>query len=176
MKRNYLNTASFTHFFVLLLLLTLSSGIYAQRSRPRSTPTVVTQGTEVRQAAEAVSIQVKNLSKFLFVLGGVAKGIEDIDKEIREGRATRELEDQNLQFKDDVLRSIRALRAGLVKLEVDFRAKPALRPYLVHIQGITEESGRAEDLAIAGQFTNAGKELLLTMEKLADVLVELPQR
>jgi hypothetical protein len=129
---------------------------------------------DVRAGAEAVNIQVKNLSKFLFVLGGVAKGIEDIDKEIREGRGTRELEQQNRQFKNDVLRSIRALRAGLVKLEVDFRAKPTLRKYLPHIQGITDDSGRAEDLAMAGQFNASGKELLLIIEKLADVLLELP--
>lgn len=152
--------------------LTLVPEASAQRTRSRTSP----PANEVRAAAEAVSVQVKNLSKFLFVLGGVARGIEDIDKEIQAGRASRELQQQNRQFKDDVLRSIRALRAGLVKLEVDFRAKPELRPYLPQLQGITDDSGVAEDLALSGQFTASGRELLNIMEKLADALVELPPR
>lgn len=173
MKR-IMNTRALTFSIIAAALFAFSSPeVFGQRStRNRTAP----QATEVRSAAEAVSVQVKNLSKFLFVLGGVAKGIEDIDKEVREGRASRELQQQNQQFKDDVLRSIRALRAGLVKLEVDFRAKPELRPYLPQLQGITDDSGVAEDLALNGQFTASGRELLNIMEKLADALVELPPR
>lgn len=159
-----------TFLAALAAILVVVSDASAQRNRNTSSA----PPAEVREQAEAVAIQVKNLSKFVFVLGGVARGIEDIDKEIREGRASRELRAQNEQFKDDVLRSIRALRAGLVKLEVDFRAKPALRPYLRHVQGITDDSGRAEDLALGGQFTASGRELLLILEKLADALVAMP--
>lgn len=155
---------------LMIIVIGSGSSAFGQRSRSRAASTK----TEVRAAAEAVSIQVKNLSKFLFVMGGVAKGIDDLDKEIREGRGNRELEAQNRQYKDDVVRSVRALRAGLVKLEVDFRAKPALRPYLKYIQGITGDSALAEDLAVEGKFTASGRQLLMILEKLADVLVELP--
>ncbi len=169
MKRTVNPKVLLTFLAAFAAILVVVSDVSAQRNRNTSA-----QSAEVREQAEAVGIQVKNLSKFLFVLGGVAKGIEDIDKEISEGRASRELRTQNEQFKDDVLRSIRALRAGLVKLEVDFRAKPALRPYLSHVQGITDDSGRAEDLALGGQFRASGRELLLILEKLADALVAMP--
>ncbi len=169
MTRSSTQSRILTSLVVLMTVLVLFSSASAQRNR--STPAT---SPEVRKAAEAVAIQVKNVSKFVFVLGGVAKGIEDIDKAIAEGKASRELRAQNQQFKDDVLRSIRAMRAGLVKIEVDFRAKPELRKYLVHIQGITDDSGRAEDLAMSGQFTASGRELLNILEKLADVLVEMP--
>lgn len=160
---------------VVILMIGVGSEAFGQRSRrTRRTSSASVEKAQVRQAAEKVAIQVKNLSKFVFVLGGVAKGLEEMDEDIRAGKASREMADRNRQFKNDVLRSIRSLRAGLVKLEVDFRAKAPLKKYLIHIRGITDQSARAEDLALAGQFSNAGKELLLVLERLADVLVELP--
>lgn len=147
-----------------------SGQAYGQGTRSRTTA----PQNEVRAAAEAVSIQIKNMTKFLFVLGGVSKGIEDLDKEIKAGRATPELETQNRQFKEDVIRSVQAMRAGLVDIEKDFIAKPQLRQYLSHVRGISEDSAIAEDLALAGNFNASGRQLLIILEKLADVLVELP--
>ena len=66
------------------------------------------------------------------------------------------------------------MRAGLVKLEVGFRAKPPLQKYQNFIRGITDQSGAAEDFASQGRIKRSGQELLLIVEKLADVLVELP--
>ena len=165
-------TAAYSAVFATVLLLVTAAA--AQNPRVRTTSTIPTQTNEVKQAAETIGIQVKNVSKFVFVLGGVAKGIEDMDKEIKAGRASAELRAQNQQFKDDVLSSVRSLRAGLVKIEVDFRSKPALRKYLPAIQGITDQSGTAEDLAYSGQLTACGRELLAILEKLTDALVEMP--
>lgn len=155
---------------VAAALTGFSNAAYGQASRSRTTTPV----SDERAAAEAISIQVKNMSRFLFVLGGVAKGIEDLDKEIKAGRATREIEAQNRQFKEDVIRSVRALRAGLVNVERDFIAKPKLRQHLALVRGISEESAVAEDLALAGNFNGSGRQLLLILERLSDALVELP--
>jgi hypothetical protein len=175
MKQHIRPTTSLHFAFVLIALLTLATGAFGQRTRVKTTESIPSSQTnEVKKAEESVAIQIKNVSKFVFVLGGVARGIEDIDKEIKAGRASQELRTQNQQFKDDVLSSVRALRAGLVKLEVDFRAKPALRKYLPQIQGISDQSATAEDLAYSGQLVACGKELLLIVEKLVDTLVAMP--
>lgn len=177
MNKN-LNLKSLLVFvFALSFIFGLSvADAQAQRKkkRPRTTTTKVNNTAEIKKGAEDVGIQVKNVTKFVFVLGGVAKGIEAIDKDIKAGKASREIANQNAQFKQDVITSIRALRAGLVKLEVDFRTKPALKPYLVNIEGIIQQSARAEDLAMIGQFTGAGQELLLVVETLTDTLVAMP--
>lgn len=157
-----------------VVLAGVSTASAQKRTRVRTTESISVQKNEVKEAAEAVGIQVKNVSKFVFVLGGVAKGLEEMDKQIKDGRASTEVVAQNQQFKNDVLASVRSLRAGLVKIEVDFRAKPALRKYLPAVQGITEQSANAEDLAYSGQFTAAGRELLAILEKLTDALVEMP--
>ncbi len=174
MKHHSRLSASLLYLLAFAAVLVMTSGVFAQRTRVKTTESIPTQGNEVRQAAESVAVQIKNVSKFVFVLGGVARGIEDIDKEIKAGRASRDLINQNQEFKNDVLSSVRALRAGLVKLEVDFRAKPALKKYLPPLQGITDQSARVEDFAYAGQLTAAGRELLMIVEKLADTLVEMP--
>lgn len=148
----------------------------AQRRRPTRTttkPKVVTETTigktDLKTGAEKVSIQIKNATKFLYVLGSVATGLEQFDKDVRAGKVK-----PNDQHKRDILQSIRNLRAGMIALEVDFRTKPQLQKYLTNIQGISDMSGRAEDLANGGEFVESGKLLLLVVEKLADTLAAMP--
>lgn len=69
---------------------------------------------------------------------------------------------------------MRALRTGLLKLESDFRTNPALEKYLFHIQGISDQSAKAENFALSGNFRRSGRELLLIVEILADTLAALP--
>ncbi len=171
----------FSFIFIFILGVSFDANAQRRRSKSKKTTTAKTQPTnttnesaDIKKGAEDVAIQLKNVSKFVFVLGGVAKGIEDIDKAVKEGKASREIADKNVQFKSDVLASIRALRAGLIRLDVDFRANPALRNYQVNLQNIAGLSARAEDLALAGRFSDSGKELLLVVENLTDTLVAMP--
>ncbi len=174
---------SFKYTVLLLsavfLFISANSEVIAQRKpkpKPKSTPVVKVDPAveERKQGAKDVGIQVKNISKFVFVLGGIATGIEEIDKDVKSGKASKEFAEKNAAFKSDVIRSIRALRAGLVKIEIDFRTKAGLKPYLVNVQGIIDDTARAEDSALAGRFMQSGKELLIVVEKLTDVLVEMP--
>lgn len=112
-----------------------------------------------------------NVTKFLYLLGGIAKGIEDIDKDTKANRAAL---DKNTTNKNAVIQTIRNLRAGLAALEVDFRTKPLLRKYLLKIDGITALSAQAEDLAVAGRFSESGRPLVMIVEKLSDTLVAMP--
>lgn len=178
---------SLKSFIVFLFIITFISGLSVnadaqrRRSKSKKTRTAKTQPTNtagesfaVTKGQRDVAIQLKNVSKFVFVLGGVASGIEAIDKDIRAGKASKEIADKNAQFKDDTITSIRALRAGLIRLDVDFRANPALRKYMVNLQNVSGLSARAEDLALAGRFNDSGKELLLVVEALTDTLVAMP--
>ncbi len=168
--------------FLCLLTLTMTANAQKRRSGSRkaagssvtTATTAISSNSEIKTGAEKVSTQIKNLSKFIYVLGGVARGIEDIDKDAKGGKVSRSVADQNAQFKQSVNQSIRNLRAGLVALEIEFRTKPALKNYLFQIQGISDTSGIAEDQAAGGQFTQAGKTLLLVVEKLSDTLVAMP--
>lgn len=163
----------------LLSLLSVSAAAQKRRSSSKKTTSVAAvtpaaTSAEIKSGAEKVSTQIKNVSKFIYVLGDVARIIEDLDREIATGKASRNASDLNAKNKQSVIMTIRNLRAGLAALEVEFRIKPTLKTYLVHIQGISDMSGVAEDQAAAGQFTESGKSLLLVIEKLSDALAALP--
>lgn len=173
-----------TKFVVIsACLLSLAFSVSAQKRR---TPTRRTSSTaantttaplasaEIKASAEKVSVQIKNVSKFIYILGGVAQGIEDIDKDVKAGKVSRTVADQNAKNKQAVVSTITNLRAGLNALEVEFRTKPALRNYNFQIQGISDLTASAEDQASAGQLRDAGKILLQVIEKLSDTLVNLP--
>ena len=167
--------------FVCLLCLIAPAAAQKRRTttkkatRTASTIPAVSANAEIKNAANKVSIQVKNLTRFIFVLGGVAKDLEAIDADIRANKITRQATiSQNTKNKQDVVRAIGDLRAGLVTLEIDFRAKPALRNYVAQIGGISDAAGAAEEQAQAGAFSSSGKTLLSIVEKLSDALAAMP--
>ena len=165
---------------VCLLCLTFSATAQKRKTTTKKTKRTVAAmtapvaPTEIKFGAEKVSTQIKNVSKFIYNLGGIARVIEDLDKEIAARKASRNAPELNARIKQDVITSIKNLRAGLVALEIEFRTKPALKPYLFQIQGLSDMSGRAEDQANDGQFTESGKTLLMVIEKLSDTLAALP--
>ena len=170
-------------FLGLAVLLTFAASAEAQKKKPttkktntttRTTPTLTTNTLEIKDGANKVSIQLKNVSKFIYVLGGVATGFEVADKEARSGKLSRAALDKNNQDKQTVIASIRNLKAGLAALEVEFRTKPSLKNYLFQIQGITDLTTQSEDLATAGRFIDSGRVLLNVVEKLADTLTAMP--
>ena len=173
------NLMRFIIFSILVLALTFTANAQRRKTpvktppKPQVVTTDTTAKSEMRTSADKVSIQIKNSTKFLYLLGSVANGIEAIDKEVKAGKASPEIRSKNEQFKRDVMQSLRNLQAGLNQLEIEFRAKPALRSY-TQIHGISEMSRQAEDMANTGQFTESGKMLLIVVEKLADTLAAMP--
>jgi len=168
---------------VLAFVFCLTSAANAQkRKKPakrtttaaKNTATAAANAAEIKASAGKVSTQIKNVTKFIYLLGGIARTIEDIDRDAKTKRISQAALNLNETNKKAVIQSLRNLRAGLAALETEFRAKPALRLYNFNIQGISDMSGQAEDLATAGQFTESGKMLLSIVEKLSDTLVSLP--
>lgn len=159
----------------LLCIVCFAVSAEAQRKKTTTKKTTTTATTtnaaEVKEGATKVSTQVKNVSKFIFLLGTIAQGIEDIDKDTKASQAAK---DQNAKNKQAVQQTIRNLRAGLAALEVEFNTKPSLKAYNINIQGISELCGQAEILAASGKFLESGKPLLLIVEKLSDALVAMP--
>lgn len=167
-------------FVLIIAAASLTLSVSAQKKKPVPAPTkkpVATTSTnalEIKQSAEKVAIQLKNVASFIYTLGGVATGIEDADKEARAGKLSKTAVDKNNQFKQAVIQSIRNLKAGLASLEIEFRTKTPIKPYLAQINGVTDLATSGEDLALAGQFTASGKSLIAVVEKLADTLAAMP--
>ena len=165
----------------IFVIPTAALGQTRRRSTPRpsttSTATAAAQrAAQVRtQGATRVAEQIKLLTKFTYLLGGVNSGIAAADEAIRRNEASPAVVQANQQSKTRVRTSIQGFRDGLDKLEIDFRATPELQPYYIKLAGVAAGAATAEQQAGANQFDPAGRTLLTVINRLADVLVIMRQ-
>jgi hypothetical protein len=123
--------------------------------------------------ADRVAIQINNLGKFLYPLGGVAKVVQETDAQAQSGNASPELVRQNNANKQIVQNSIHGFVDGLDQLEIDFRASSALQKYYPVIKGTAQRLATAEDQAAAGQMKAAAVTLQAALDQLTQVLVAM---
>ena len=160
-----------------LIAVTIFSPVtLAQTRRRTSRPpsTAPARRTEVvRAGAVRVADQLKNLTRYLYLLGGVAKGIEAADAAAQRKEASPAVIEQTRQSKARVRTTLQDVRLGLDKLELDFRTNPELNRYYIRLAGVASGAARAEEQAAANQFDQAGRTLLDVVNRLTDVLLEM---
>ena len=169
-----------TLFTVLLLSpSTAFAQTRSRSSRQKPTPSATqaqARATQVRtQGAQKVADHIKNLTRGIYVLGGVTNGILAVDEAVRRNEASPALVTKNQQNKVLVKSSITAFREGMDKLEIEFRGTPELQPYYIKLAGVAAGAASAEELAATNQFDRAGRTLLDVVNRLADVLVVMRQ-
>jgi hypothetical protein len=146
------------------------------RSKPASKATAEAPSSAARTAgATRVADQIKFMTKFIYLLGGVTSGIAQVDEAARRNEASPELLQKNQQSKATVKTSIQGFREALDKLETDFRATPELQPYYIKLAGSASGAATAEEQAAANQFDAAGRTLLNVINRLTDVLLAMRQ-
>jgi hypothetical protein len=164
---------------VCLIALTIFSSVTVAQtrrrtSRPRPATTAVVKRSEVvRVGAVRVADQLKNLTRYLYLLGGVAKGIEAADAAAKRNEASPTVVEQTKQSKARVRTSLQDVRLGLDKLELDFRSNQELNRYYIRLAGVASGAAAAEEQAAANQFDQAGRTLLEVVNRLTDVLLEM---
>ena len=148
----------------------------SKRSTPKSSRasnTTSTSTARTNEGAIRIADQIKVLSRFLYLLGGISKGIEAADAAVRAGEATPAQVEQTERSKATVKNSLRNVREGLDKLEIDFRTNPDLLRYYTRLAGVAAGAATAEEQAAANQFEQAGRSLLAVVNRLTDVLLEM---
>jgi len=145
------------------------------RPTPKPTPTRTPTSTfEASLAKQQVAIQLHNVNVFVERMGPIAVAFETLDKDAAARRLKQSEIDAHNANKQKMVVAIRGIRDGLVKLETDFRARPALAQYLPRIQGISALSAQSEDHAIAGRFVAAKEPLRQVALKLNETLAVMP--
>lgn len=166
----------------LLLLPASALAQTRQRSTRRSTarPASSQRASNVENISQArtagagrVADQIKVLTRFLYLLGSVAKSIEEADVEAQRNEASPTVIEQTKKSKETVKTSLRNVREGLDKLEIDFRSTPDLQRYYTRLAGVAAGAATAEEQAGANQFDQAGRSLLGVVNRLTDVLLEM---
>jgi len=118
-------------------LLTLSTTAWSQ-TRRRSTRAAAPKQTSAQANTEArtngatkVADEIKNLTTFLYLLGGVAKEMDAQDATSKSGQISPTVERNKAKFKS----TFEDFRVGLDQLEIYFRNTPELQPYYVKLVG-----------------------------------------
>lgn len=161
---------------VLALFLPLTGLAQTRKrtSRKASTSTTAAKPQPtavVHDGAMDVANQIKTLTRFIYVLGGVAKGIEQTESAVRRNEASPAIVSQLQRDKATVKQSLQSVREGLDKLEIKFRATPDLNRYYTELVGSAAGAASAEDQATAGHLDQAGRSLLAVVNRLTDVLL-----
>ncbi len=142
-----LNSLIFIGFILSILTLSTAAQRTKAAKKPAAQQAPAATVVEIREGADKVAVQIKNVTKFLYSLGGIALRIEDMDQDAKTKTVNRSLLDANAANKAKVMQAIRNLRAGIATLEVDFRTKASLKKFLPQVDGITQMSAECEDLA-----------------------------
>ena len=161
---------------IVTIILSPVTGFSQSRKRTTAKPSrtaAPNAGEAQRAGAARVADQIKILTRFIYLLGGVAKGLEGVDDAARRNEASPAIVEQATRNKATVRTSIQSVREGLDKLEIDFRATPELQRYYIKLAGVAAGAASAEDLAAANQFDKAGRTLLDVVNHLTDVLLEM---
>ena len=163
----------------LLILSPVPSNSQRRRRSPARPSASATKAAAEKTAAELqagrsrLAQQIKTLTQFLYLLGGISKGIESADQAARDRMSSSAAMEQNQRNKAKVIESIRNVRGGLEKLENDFRISPSLRSHSIYVSGVAAAAETAESQATADRFDEAGRSLLKAVGQLADALAAM---
>ena len=147
------------------------------RSRPRTTakptPTPTPPSNSLSAQAPYVAEQLKIVTRFVYVYGKIANGLELADEQSRRGELSEAAEAKNLQTKQAVANNISGVRQGLETLARRFQTDAQAQVQYLKVSYAAEATANAERLVISGRFDEAGKSLVQAVERLTDVLLAL---
>ena len=129
----------------------------------------------VNLAAEAalVAEQIKLITRFTFVYGKAINSLEFAAEEEKKGRASAAVIEQTRKGRDTIVANIADLAAGLDKVTARLQANPRLQVQYLKVSYAVEPISNAKQYAAAGQLNEAGKALVLAVERLTDALLAL---
>jgi len=158
---------------MIMLPVTTLAQSRSRSAKPPIRPTTTSLDDKRRAGAGRVAEQIKTLTRFIYLLGGVAKGLEGVDDAVRRNEASPAILEQAKRNKLTVRTSIQSVRDGLDRLESEFSSTPELRRYYTRLAGVAAGAASADEQAAANQFDRAGRSLLDVVNRLTDVLLEM---
>lgn len=191
-----------TILFVIACAITFSStDAIAQRRHHKpvaNTTNAAKTSADLKQGRDHVATQIKVLTRFLYLFGGVARTAESANAAsanptnsnpanaspanagpankdtttIHDGRAAS-VAAENKQSRSKIVESFNEVRDGLDKLETEFSSNTTLRSYYAYIIGVSGIADTAKSQAAANHLDQAGTTLLKAVDRLTDALAAM---
>ena len=164
----------------IALSLVFSGSALAQQKRTSTakkkttTPAAKPATPDLRAEANLVAEQLKLLTRFVYVYGKTANGLEMAELQAKQ-EATPELQAKlqakNAQTRSALVASIGSLRDGVDRVGQRFHDNPYLQIQYLKVLSASEAIVSAQQLASGGKFDEAGRTLVAAAERLADAAV-----
>ncbi|CAN5235997.1 MAG: hypothetical protein ACR2GW_13830 [Pyrinomonadaceae bacterium] len=142
----------------------------ATTSSRRATPAAA--ATALRDGRQKVADQIKNLTRFVYVYGRLAKDLEASEALAKRNPSPEATALAN-RTRAGVVSSLQNISEGLDLLALQVRTTPELERFSVRLNGVSVRAAAAEAQATAGQFDQAGRTLIEIVNGLTDVLIEM---
>jgi hypothetical protein len=167
----------------LALLLAFSPLAFAQKKK-RPAPSAKRNRTvapapppppDTRKEATETANTLKAITKFLFLYGKIANGMEVAEDQAKRSRAPlpANVIEQNIRNKNGVLSGLTGLREQVDKLGLLLQANPRLQVPYVNLAGVTQKIAEAQGLVQNNQFDEAGRSLVTAAERLTEILLQV---
>lgn len=145
------------------------------QKRPSGPTFAEKQQAEIQSGREQIAAQIKALTQFLYLFGGISKNIETAERAntSRDSAYAGMSAEQLAQSKVKVKNSIASVRAGLGQLESSFSLNPVLQSYYPSLAGVAKLAQEAESQVASNNLDQAGSSLIAVVNKLTDALVAL---
>ncbi|MCI0660287.1 MAG: hypothetical protein L0220_04365 [Acidobacteria bacterium] len=181
MKRYSTTIATFLLIILIALIGFESPGVTQtkRRQRPKAkTPTPTpTPVIDMRAEANQVADQIKNVTRFIYIYGKITNGLEIAEGDVKNPQTTTAVKAKivakNTEIKNALVTNINDLKIGLDAIARKFQPNPKLTVQYLKISYAIEETIRAQQLANAGKYDDAGKALITTVERLTDTITSM---
>lgn len=165
---------------ILVLVSCLAPALVIAQKKPAPktrktapTPTPTPAGISNLDAANKVADQLKLVSKFIFVYGKIANGLELAADQAKRGETSPAITERNQKVKDSTVANIAALKEGIDKVGLELKANDRLQVQYLKLTSASDAVANAQQLAVAGNFDEAGRALVVAIEKLTDTIISL---
>jgi hypothetical protein len=165
------------------LLLVIAPAGLAQKKKRTTTPTQRSRTTtplpapapapDTKKEVTEVANTLKALTKFLFLYGKIANGLEVAEDQAKRTRVPTTVIEQNIRNKNGVQAGIAGLKDQVDKLSQLLQANPRLQVPYVNLAGVTQKIVEAQGLVQNNLFDEAGRSLVTAVERLTDILLQV---
>jgi hypothetical protein len=144
-------------------------------ARKKTTPAAKPATPDLRAEAGQVTEQLKLLTRFIYVYGKTANGLEMAELQAKQEATSAELQAKlqakNKQTRSSLVASIGSLKDGIDRVGQRFHDNQYLQIQYLKVLSASEAIASAQQLASDGKFDEAGRTLVAAADRLADAAV-----
>lgn len=160
---------------VVLTMILIPQAGWAQKRSTRRKPAGAAPAPppDLRPRATEVAEQIKLLSRFLFVFGKVANGLEVARDQARRNQTSPAIEARNRQSREALVSGISGLATGIDNIVNSFKSDPNLQVQYLKLAAARDAVNEAAQFAAGQQYEEAGSALTAAIERLTETIISM---